>query len=102
MELCVLGALVYPRAEGGAGVSAATFKTDKDGNIRCRVCSCTHFEPCNPPCAWFEEDLCTTCALIVEAIESWKDQAHHPSMAALKRELDRRFDELWAARRSAR
>ena len=28
----------------------------------CRVCKCSHTDPCDPPCGWAEEDLCTACA----------------------------------------
>ncbi|PCI47174.1 MAG: hypothetical protein COB49_07500 [Alphaproteobacteria bacterium] len=31
-------------------------------DMACRVCGCTYFNPCNPPCAWAEPHLCTTCA----------------------------------------
>lgn len=28
----------------------------------CRVCGCTHFDPCPEGCGWADEDLCTACA----------------------------------------
>ena len=56
----------------------------------CRVCRCTEDEPCNPPCAWFDESLCTSCALIVEAFMSWREGAHMANVAGLFRELQRR------------
>lgn len=39
--------------------------TTKDSSRRCRVCGCTHFNPCideEGPCYWIEEDLCSSCA----------------------------------------
>jgi hypothetical protein len=65
-------------------------KRDRDGLIRCRVCWCTERDACNPPCSWFEPDLCSGCALIAEALESWREMALRPSMAALLREARRR------------
>ena len=32
-----------------------------DTEMTCRVCGCTHFTPCDPPCAWAEPGLCTAC-----------------------------------------
>jgi hypothetical protein len=69
---------------------AAEPKWDKDGYVRCRVCGCTEREPCNPPCAWVEEDLCTLCALIAEALAEWKTGAHRANVAALMREVSRK------------
>lgn len=59
-----------------------------DGTLsnRCRVCGCSKREPCNPPCGWYEEDLCTLCALVIEAIAEWLDGAHWANRAALWRE----------------
>ncbi|MBL4800738.1 MAG: hypothetical protein JKY45_02520 [Emcibacter sp.] len=34
--------------------------TDLD-DMACRICGCTHFTPCDPPCAWAEPGLCTAC-----------------------------------------
>lgn len=28
----------------------------------CRVCGCTHHDPCPEGCGWAAEDLCTACA----------------------------------------
>lgn len=27
----------------------------------CRVCGCTEFNACQPPCWWVEDDLCSAC-----------------------------------------
>lgn len=59
------------------------------GAVKCRVCSCTEERACNPPCAWFDESLCTTCALIVEALASWRESANRANWSALLRELAR-------------
>src|ERR1700726_2668963 len=67
-------------------------KFDKDGLIRCRVCGCTEREPCNPPCAWFEADLCTGCALVAEALVSWAEGARRANLTALLREVERASD----------
>jgi hypothetical protein len=61
---------------------------------RCRVCGCTEREPCNPPCAWFDESLCTSCALVVEAIVSWAEGAHRINRTALWREVDERTETI--------
>lgn len=54
--------------------------------IRCRVCGCTEVDPCNPPCGWFEADICTTCALAAEALHGWMQAARRANKAALWRE----------------
>ncbi len=65
-------------------------RRDRNGLVRCRVCGCTETEPCDPPCAWEqgEEDLCTGCAGLVQALLYWRiEGAPHPSLAALLREV---------------
>ena len=36
-----------------------------EGLIKCRVCRCTEYEACNPPCHWVRNDwrgdICSTC-----------------------------------------
>lgn len=72
-------------------------KYDKDGNVKCRVCGCTDREPCNPPCAWYQNsDLCTMCAQAMRqlvtwrgVLKAWREYAHRPSLAALTREAER-------------
>lgn len=27
----------------------------------CRVCGCTDYAACSPPCSWIEADLCSAC-----------------------------------------
>jgi hypothetical protein len=61
---------------------------DRDGYIRCRVCSCTEREPCEPSCSWVEADLCSLCAEVAEALTTWYLSANRPSLAALRREVD--------------
>lgn len=55
--------------------------------MKCRVCKCSHREPCNPPCAWESAGLCTNCADAIRAILAWRDAAVQPSTAALLREV---------------
>jgi hypothetical protein len=31
-------------------------------DVRCRVCGCSTFKPCDGGCEWVEEDLCSACA----------------------------------------
>lgn len=33
----------------------------------CRVCACSEFDACHPPCGWAEQDLCSSCAAKAEA-----------------------------------
>lgn len=35
---------------------------DCEAGDYCRVCGCTQNNPCEPPCGWAEEGLCTSCA----------------------------------------
>lgn len=55
---------------------------------RCRVCSCTEMEACNPPCSWEpgELDLCSNCAGAIRAVRGWREEGLRPSWAALRRE----------------
>jgi hypothetical protein len=57
-------------------------------DVTCRVCGCTDDHACNPPCAWFEPGLCTTCALAAEVIGAWTDAAVTPSLTNLLNEAD--------------
>jgi hypothetical protein len=52
----------------------------------CRVCGCTDEHACNPPCAWFDPTLCTTCALAAEALRGWSEAAVKPWFAGLVQE----------------
>ena len=36
---------------------------------RCRVCGCTHYNPCDGGCWWVEDDLCSACAVGEEGEE---------------------------------
>lgn len=65
--------------------------TRYDGGLtRCRVCRCTEREPCDPPCSWFEEDLCSLCALAAAAIAGWIEGAHRANLSGLIREAKSR------------
>ena len=55
--------------------------------MKCRVCRCTEYEPCDPPCAWECAGLCTTCADAARAIRAWREAGLRPSMKALMREV---------------
>ena len=61
---------------------------------RCRICACTEREPCEPLCSWFEEDLCTSCALVIEAVAVWMVGAHRPVLAKMLREAKDKRREL--------
>jgi len=64
------------------------FKVDRDGQLKCRVCSCTETRPCNPPCGWFgNSDLCTGCADAIHALLDWREGAHRANLTALLREV---------------
>ena len=38
-------------------------------NAVCRVCGCSWFDPCDPPCSWVEPDLCSACVDSISAPE---------------------------------
>lgn len=44
-----------------------------DERQRCRVCGCTLYEPCDPPCSWAEPDLCSNPECVTAASDglSW-------------------------------
>jgi hypothetical protein len=75
----------------------ATLRHDRDGYIRCRVCGCTEREPCDPPCSREEgeADLCTLCAAAVNILTSWREGAHRPNLAALRREVAKLTEVPW-------
>ncbi len=54
---------------------------------RCRVCGCTEVNACNPPCSWAEDDLCTNCGMIIDAVDIWMDSALRPNITGLLREV---------------
>jgi hypothetical protein len=41
----------------------------------CRVCHCSHFDPCPSGCGWAEPGLCTACADAASPAEAAED--HH-------------------------
>lgn len=53
----------------------------------CRVCGCSDAEACPSGCAWYDPTLCTTCALAVEAVVEWIEEAHKPDTNRLMREV---------------
>ena len=67
---------------------------DKAG-VRCRVCGCTDYEPCNPPCYWNEIDLCSECASAAAAINTWREAARRANMTALLREANLQWEEVF-------
>jgi hypothetical protein len=69
----------------------AVLRHDRDGLVRCRVCDCTDREPCNPPCAWVEADLCSNCWNAVAHVYNWALAAHRFSWVALTREVKARI-----------
>ena len=73
----------------------APVKHDRDALVRCRVCGCTERQPCEPPCGWFDGDLCTGCAEVVLAVANWRLGAHRASWAALKREVEEAIMSSW-------
>lgn len=75
-----------------SALKATGEKYNRDGYVRCRVCGCSEFDACFPPCAWQDYDLCDTCHVAVQALECWTSSARRPNMAALLRELKRRMD----------
>lgn len=44
-----------PDGEGTVGVN-------EDGDVVCRGCGCSEFDPCPSGCSWVEADLCSACA----------------------------------------
>lgn len=62
------GRIVLQLDAGTARLSVPVLYLDE--RIHCRVCGCTVFTPCDPPCAWEESDLCSNpgCLALVGAI----------------------------------
>jgi hypothetical protein len=81
-------------------------KYTKDGFLKCRVCGCSEFEPCEPPCSWVPHtDICDSCHEVATTIRLWMVGAHRPSVAALLREVRLRREadhetarKLWAGK----
>ncbi len=46
------------------------------GPARCRLCGCSDREPCLEGCSWVEGDLCSTCAVAIEALADYLRVAH--------------------------
>jgi predicted Fe-S protein YdhL (DUF1289 family) len=65
----------------------STFKRDRNGLVRCRVCGCTEIDPCANACSWVEFDLCSTCYTAREALLEWHEQARRANWKALLRSL---------------
>jgi hypothetical protein len=49
---------------------------------RCKICHCTDDRGCSAGCSRVEEDLCSTCALILEALVEYADVCFkwHPNV----------------------
>jgi len=77
-------------------VEEPVIKWDRNGLFRCRVCGCTEVDACQPPCAWAETGLCTTCADAIADIQIWQGRARRANMTALLREL-----KSWTNRRTS-
>lgn len=69
--------------------SPRQMKFNKQGYVKCRVCSCTEYEPCNPPCSWAEPDLCSSCEEAVNGMYDWFHAAHRPNLTGLLAEYKR-------------
>ena len=65
--------------------------TNAYGQVKCRVCGCTDRTPCNPPCNWVEEGLCSTCLEAARALLCWRQRAFKPGPNALWMELNRLY-----------
>lgn len=37
------------------------------GERVCRECACSWSDPCDPPCSWIDDDLCSACEEVVPA-----------------------------------
>jgi len=50
----------------------------------CRVCHCTQDDACLGGCAWFDADLCTSCAEMIELLRDYMHTAgpHTRSLAS--------------------
>jgi hypothetical protein len=58
---------------------------------KCRVCGCSHFEPCNPPCSWVKgQDLCSACDEAAKDLMSYFRRALHYRPGSLMREVNSR------------
>lgn len=79
-----------PRKNGEASTPAAIAPRShrRRTPARCRVCSCTEFAACNPPCSWTEPDLCSTCAEHAAVTANWLLSAHRPTWHALRLEVE--------------
>lgn len=38
-----------------------------DERRKCRVCGCSEYSPCSPPCHWVAQDLCSNPACVAAA-----------------------------------
>jgi len=46
---------------------------DIEAGDYCRVCGCTKNNPCDPPCGWVAEGLCTSCQFEVQPADDGED-----------------------------
>lgn len=56
----------------------------------CRVCGCTQERACADSCSWITDDLCSTCATAILAIQQWMEKAYRPAGVRLIREARER------------
>jgi hypothetical protein len=69
-------------------LTRAAPKTDRDGNVRCRVCGCTEIDACPVGCSWADGDLCSVCFEAAEALRKWREQSRRANLSALLRESE--------------
>jgi hypothetical protein len=53
--------------------------------MKCEICKCSNERPCDPPCAWEEANICSSCAATIRALTAWWEGAYRPSLSALLR-----------------
>lgn len=56
-------ALEEPRAQAVLSVPIVYV----DERRKCRVCGCSEYSPCSPPCHWVAQDLCSNPACVAAA-----------------------------------
>lgn len=56
--------------------------------MKCRMCGCTHFDPCPGGCDWAERGLCSVCAAMRASIADYVEICRRVSKASLGRMLD--------------
>jgi hypothetical protein len=52
--------------------------SDPENGRKCRICECTDFDGCaseDGGCSWIQDDVCSTCGEIAEALLVWFQEA---------------------------